>query len=166
VSADADFVISRLDRAERRKRRGQIAASVVLVATGAAFLAVPLYPMRVIGVVFVALGGWTFVAVRRAELARAGHVRSLLRADPDGIAWIWSDVRRPNLGQSWVVFHCRDGRVYTALALADDAREWLSALRRRCPQTLITLGTPSPAMREAWRKNPRVAPASSAPIAS
>jgi hypothetical protein len=163
TTRDVDLAIAQLDRAERRKRRRQVVASVVLVVIGAAFLPIRVYPIQVVGAAFVLLGVGTFFAVRKSELARVGRVRSLLRDDPDGIVWIWSDVRRPNhLDQRWVVFHCRDGRVYSAIVPLVEAAEWTAALRRVCPKTLITDGTPTNEMREAWRKNPAEAPVVSA----
>jgi hypothetical protein len=160
VSTDVDHAIAQLDRVVRRKRIGQVTASVLMVVIGGVLFAVTgVVALRVLGIAFGVLGVATFLAIRHSELARAHSVRRLLRGDPDGIVWIWSAQRLPNHpDQHWVVFHCRDGRVYSAIAPAPDAVAWIGALRRICPHTLFTEGMPSREMREAWRAKPAIAP--------
>jgi hypothetical protein len=159
VSSDVDHAIAQLDRAVRRKRTGQVTASVLMVVIGGVFFATGVVALRVLGIGFGVLGVATFLAVRHSELARARSVRTLLRDDPGGIVWVYSAKRVPNhTDQHWVVFHCRDGRVYSAIVPTTDALAWLAALRRICPHTLFTEGMPSRELREAWRAAPAIAP--------
>jgi hypothetical protein len=151
--------IAMLDRIERYKRRGQVAASILMLAIGVGFFATGVVALRVVGIVFAVLGVMTFFLVGRSEAVRAATVRTMLRDDPDGIVWVYFTPRVPNhTHQHWVVFHCRNGHVYSAIAKNAEALAWVAELRQRCPETLFTEGPPTPELREAWRVNPAKAP--------